>query len=97
VPVVSRYHWHGRDWLTVTFPDGYPARIPVQDTDLGGAQMTGTGATVLSVSGIRRLRDLVCGSAAAPAGELNGKQGFRKGKSMRGVAVDRSARSAAEY
>jgi hypothetical protein len=41
----------------------------VQDTDLGGAQVAGTGATVLSVSGIRRLRDLVRGRAAAPTGE----------------------------
>jgi hypothetical protein len=56
-------------WLTVTFPDGHPARIPVQDTDLGGAQAAGTGATVLSVSGIRRLRDLVRERVAAPAGE----------------------------
>ncbi|HEX9355419.1 MAG TPA: hypothetical protein VF933_16580 [Streptosporangiaceae bacterium] len=39
------------------------------DTDLGGAQVAGTGATVLSVSGIRRLRDLVSGRAGAPAGE----------------------------
>ncbi|HEV2252803.1 MAG TPA: hypothetical protein VGS06_06380 [Streptosporangiaceae bacterium] len=41
----------------------------MRDTDLGGAQVAGTGATVLSVSGIRRLRDLVSGRAAAPAGE----------------------------
>src|SRR5690242_7099095 len=53
VPVVSGYRWHGRAWLTVTFPDGHPARIPVLDTELGGAQVAGTGATVLSVSGIR--------------------------------------------
>jgi len=69
VPVVSGYRWHGRAWLTVTFPDGHPARIPVLDTELGGAQVAGTGATVLSVSGIRRLRDLVSRRAAAPAGE----------------------------
>jgi hypothetical protein len=41
----------------------------VQDTDLGGAQVAGTGATVLSVSGIRRLRDLVRERVAASAGE----------------------------
>ena len=41
----------------------------MQDTDLGGAQVAGTGATVLSVSGIRRLRDLVRERVAAPAGE----------------------------
>src|SRR5690348_3246830 len=66
VPVVSAYRWHGRPWLTVTFPDGYPARIPVQDTDLAGAQAAATGVAVLSVAGIRRLRDLVCGRVAAP-------------------------------
>ena len=41
----------------------------MQDTDLGGVQVAGMGATVLSVSGIRRLRDLVRGRAAAQAGE----------------------------
>jgi hypothetical protein len=41
----------------------------VLDTDLGGAQVAGTGAAVLSVPGIRQLRDLVCGRAAVPAGE----------------------------
>ena len=69
VPVVSGYRWHGRAWLTVTFPDGHPARIPVQDTNLAGPQVAGPGTTVLSVSGIRRLRELVRGRDAAPATE----------------------------
>src|SRR5579875_1419801 len=69
VPVVSGYRWRGRAWLTVTFPDGHPARIPVRDTDLAGAQVAWTGTTVLSVPGIRRLHDPVRGRAAAPAGE----------------------------
>jgi len=55
VPVVSGYRWHGRAWLTVTFPDGHPARIPVQETDLAGAQVADPGGTVLPVPGIRRL------------------------------------------
>src|SRR5271165_3755524 len=59
VPVVSGYRWHGRAWLTVTFPDGHPARIPVQETDLAGAHVADLGGTVLSVPGIRRLHDLV--------------------------------------
>jgi hypothetical protein len=67
VPVVCGYRWQGRAWLTVTFPDGHPARVPVQDTDLAGAQVAGLGGTVLSVAGIRRLRDLVRGLAAAVA------------------------------
>ena len=69
VPVVSGYRWQGRAWLTVTFPDGHPARIPVQDTELAGAQVAGLGGTVLSVPGIRRLHDLVRRRAAASAGE----------------------------
>src|SRR5215471_3571093 len=67
VPVVSGYRWHGRAWLTVMFPDGHPARIPVQDSDLAGAWVADPGGTVLSVSGIRRLRDLVRGRDVAPA------------------------------
>jgi len=85
VPVVSGYRWHGRAWLTVTFPDGHPARIPVQETDLAGAQVADLGGTVLSVSGIRRLHDLVRQRAAAPAtegaaasaGALPGRDGRR--------------------
>jgi hypothetical protein len=69
VPVVSGYRWHGRAWLVVTFPDGHPARIPVQETNLAGAWVADPGATVLSVPGIRRLHDLVRGLAAAPATE----------------------------
>jgi hypothetical protein len=65
VPVVSGYRWHGRAWLTVMFPDGFPARIPVRDTDLAGTQVAAAGGTVLSVSGIRRLRELACGRAVA--------------------------------
>jgi hypothetical protein len=85
VPVVSGYRWHGRAWLTVTFPDGHPARIPVQETDLAGACVADPGETVLSVPGIRRLHDLVRGLAAAPtteggalsAGTLPGRDGRR--------------------
>ena len=54
----------GAVWLTVTLPDGYPARIPADDTDLGTVRVAGPGTTVLSVAGIRRLREL----AAAMAG-----------------------------
>jgi hypothetical protein len=64
VPVVEAHRFNGAVWLTVTLPDGYPARIPVDDTDLGTARVAGPGTTVLSVAGIRRLREL----AAAMAG-----------------------------
>jgi hypothetical protein len=63
VPVVAAHRYHGAVWLTVTLPDGYPARIPVDDTDLGTARVAGTGTTVMSVAGIRRLRDLAAAMA----------------------------------
>jgi hypothetical protein len=56
--VVEAHRRNGAVWLTVTLPDGYPARIPVDDTDLGTARAAGPGTTVLSVAGIRRLREL---------------------------------------
>jgi hypothetical protein len=68
-PVESGYRWHGRAWLTVTFPDDHPARIPVQDNDLAGPQVADPGTTVLPVSGIRWLRELVRGRGAAPTAE----------------------------
>ena len=57
--MVSAYRRGGGTWLTVTLPDGYPAAVPVEDTDLGSQRVAGAGATVLSVAGIRRLRELV--------------------------------------
>jgi hypothetical protein len=65
VPVVSACRRRGGVWLTVTLPDGYPAAIPVDDTDPGGRRVTGAGVTVVSVAGIRRLREL----AAVMAGK----------------------------
>ncbi len=65
VPVVEAHRCNGAVWLTVTLPDGYPARVPVDDTGVGTARVAGPGTTtVLSVAGIRRLREL----AAAMAG-----------------------------
>jgi hypothetical protein len=64
VPVVEAHRCNGAVWLTVTLPDGYPARIPVDDTDLGTARVAGPGTAVLSVAGIRRLRELAAGMAA---------------------------------
>ena len=57
----------------------------MQETDLAGAQVADLGGTVLSVPGIRRLRDLVRGraaaaateGAAASAGALPGRDGRR--------------------
>lgn len=62
VPVVAAYRCSGAVWLTVTLPDGYPARIPVDDTDLGPARVAVPGTGILSVAGIRRLRELAMGA-----------------------------------
>jgi hypothetical protein len=64
VPVVSAYRRNGGVWLMVMLPDGFPAPVRVGDTDLGGPCLAATGTTVLSVAGIRRLRELVAAVAA---------------------------------
>src|SRR6185437_15985024 len=63
VPVVSAYRRGGGTWLVVVLPDGLPAGVPVDDTDLGRAPVA-AGVTVLSVAGIRRLRELAAAMAA---------------------------------
>jgi hypothetical protein len=67
VPVVSAYRRGGGVWLVVVLPDGFPAGVPVDDTDLGGAPVA-AGVTVLSVAGIRRLRELAVAMAAGGRG-----------------------------
>jgi hypothetical protein len=62
MPVAAACRRNGAEWLTVTLPDGYPARIPVDDTDLGTARVAGPGTGILSVAGIRRLRELATGA-----------------------------------
>jgi hypothetical protein len=64
VPVVSAYRRNGGVWLMVMLPDGFPAPVRVGDTDLGGPGVAATGTTILSVAGIRRLRELAAGLAA---------------------------------
>ena len=64
VPVVSVYRRNGGVWLVVMLPDGFPAPVRVGDTDLGGPGVVATGTTILSVAGIRRLRELAAGVAA---------------------------------
>ena len=63
VPVVSAYRRGGGVWLVVVLPDGYPAGVRVDDTDLGGSPVA-SGMTVLSVAGIGRLRELASAMAA---------------------------------
>ena len=64
VPVMSAYRRNGGVWLVVMLPDGFPAPVRVADTDLGGPCPAATGTTILSVAGIRRLRELAAGVAA---------------------------------
>src|SRR5215472_16547079 len=47
---------------------GEPARVPVDDTDLGGAPVAATGMTVLSVADVRRLCELAATTAARGRG-----------------------------
>ena len=64
VPVMSAYRRNGGVWLMVMLPDGFPAPVRVGDTDLGGPGVAPVGTTILSVEGIRRLRELA-GAVAA--------------------------------
>jgi hypothetical protein len=61
---MSAYRRNGGVWLMVMLPDGFPAPVRVGDTDLGGPCLAATGMSILSVAGIRRLRELVTGVAA---------------------------------
>jgi hypothetical protein len=64
VPAVAVHRWNGGVWVVVTLPDGYPAQVPVQDTDLVGERVRpAVGRTTLSVAGIRRLREMVRGQS----------------------------------
>jgi len=64
VPVMSAYRRNGGVWLVVMLPDGFPAPVRVADTDLGGPWPAATGTTILSVAGVRRLRELAVAAAA---------------------------------
>lgn len=61
---MSAFRRNGGVWLMVMLPDGFPAPVRVGDTDLDGPGVAPTGTTILSVAGIRRLRELVAGVAA---------------------------------
>ena len=64
VPVMSAYRRCGGVWLVVMLPDGFPAAVRVDETDLGGRGVAVPGTTILSVAGIRRLRGLAAAMAA---------------------------------
>ena len=61
---MSAYRRNGGVWLVVMLPDGFPAPVRAGDTDLGGPGVAATGTTILSVAGIRRLRELAAAVAA---------------------------------
>jgi hypothetical protein len=65
---MSAYRRNGGMWLTVMLPDGFPAAVLVDDTDLGGPRVALTGTTILSVAGVRRLRGLAAAVAAKGPG-----------------------------
>jgi len=58
--------WNGVVWLVVILPDGFPGRLPVADTDLFGESPSWSSSigTVLSVDGIRRLREIAGGDGS---------------------------------
>jgi hypothetical protein len=64
VPVLSAHRRNGGMWLVVRLPDGYPATVRVEETDLGGPSAVVAGTATLSVAGIRRLRELAAVLAA---------------------------------
>jgi len=66
--VLSAYRRNGGMWLTVMLPDGFPAAVLVNDTELGGRDAAVTGTTILSVAGVRRLRELAAAVAAKGPG-----------------------------
>jgi hypothetical protein len=61
---MSAYRRNGGMWLVVMLPDGFPAPVRVGDTDLGGPCPAVTGTAMLSVAGIRRLRELAAAVTA---------------------------------
>lgn len=58
---MSAYRRNGGVWLMVMLPDGFPAPVRVGDTDLGGPCPAAAGTAILSVAGVRRLRELAAG------------------------------------
>ena len=65
----SVHRWNGGVWLVVAHPDGRPARVRVEETDLvGGDEVDGAAVgSVLSVAGLRQLRALLAGRRWANA------------------------------
>jgi hypothetical protein len=66
VRAVRAYAWNGRLWVLLDHPDGAPARVRAEDTDLVDpvAAEGDRPGVVLSFAGIRRLRDLLVGLGA---------------------------------
>jgi len=58
-------HWDGELLLVVQLPDGAPGTVAADATDVLGGTVVPSSATVLSVSGVRHLRQLVSSMKAA--------------------------------
>ncbi len=72
------YAWNGGLWVLLAHPDGAPARVRAEDTDLVNPVAVDGGGpgVVLSFAGIRRLRELLVGRGATQEG---GGAGARRG------------------
>jgi len=80
VRAVRAYAWNGGLWVLFAHPDGAPARVRVEDTDLVYPRaVNGDGpGVVLSFAGIRRLRGLLV--SPGPTEELDGVGARREGQ-----------------
>ncbi len=76
------HRWRGELWLVLAHPDGAPARVRLEDTDLlaGSTTQNHQCGLVLSFEGIRRLRELLV-SRAGDGGALGvpAAEGSRSG------------------
>jgi hypothetical protein len=59
LPATGFKRWQGALLLVVVLPDGSPGTIAVAATDLLGQEVPEVPSTVLTVEGVRRLRELV--------------------------------------
>ena len=65
LPATGFKRWEGELLLVVVLPDGSPGTIRVDVTDVLGAAAVEASVSVLSVEGVRRLRQLVDALAVA--------------------------------
>jgi hypothetical protein len=76
LPASGFKRWNGVLLLVVTLPDGSPGTVRADATDILGGAGEGQGLTVLSVEGLRRLRQLVV--VLEPVRQRRGRPQTRK-------------------